>query len=209
MTEPVDILRQAIQSQISDMHTCMPAKITEYSHETQKAKVKPTLIKRYKDKTLQELPEITNVPVIFPRSKNFSMHWPLSSGDPVMLLFSERSLDQWLNTGKEGAPLDTRKFDLSDAIAIPGLYSFAEPSPAPDNDNFYIEMGKSKLKLSSDGKICFKGLTEELMSLLNDLFSEIQGITVDTPQGPGFISVASKASISVLQSKFNTLKGSF
>lgn len=205
MTTPTDIIRQAVQSQLAGMHTCLPGRIVSYDYTVQKATVQPLLSKRYKDDTTQQLPEIPNVPVIFPRSANFSMHWPLNSGDLVMLAFSERSIDQWLNQGGIIAPLDARKFDLSDAIAIPGLYPFSSPSPAEDNDNFIIQMGSAKLKMSPDGKWCFHGATEELMGIIDELFGLLETTTVTTSLGPQpFINVAS---YTALKLRFETLKG--
>lgn len=210
MTTPTDIFRQAINSQISNIHTCLPGRIVSYDFSVQKATVKPLLSKRYKDDTIQSIPEIPNVPVIFPRSSSFSMHWPLNPGDLVLLLFSERSLDQWLNSGGEIAPLDPRKFDLSDAIAIPGLYPFSETSPAEDNDNFIIQIGSSKMKISQDGTYCFHGATEELMGIIDELFDAIEAITVAADQGgvpnPA-IPINNIATFTSLQTRFNTLKG--
>jgi len=219
MTTPTDIIRQAISSELCGIHTCLPATIVTYDYTVQKATVQPLLNRRYKDGTpqgdIQPLPEITNVPVIFPRTGNFSMHYPLNAGDNVMIMFSERSIDQWLTTGGQVTPNDPRKFDLSDAIAIPGLYPFSEASPAEDNTSFTIQIGSTKLKLDPSGTFCFHGVSEELMNIIDELFSLISAITTTVivpPTGgipsPGVpFAIDNSVAISALRTRFDTLKG--
>jgi len=205
MTTPTDIIRQAFNSMASQMHTCLPGEIVSYDYTKQKANVKILLRKQLKDSEVFTYPELTNVPVIFPRTSEFSMHWPLNSGDNVALFFSERSLDDWLNAGGTVTPLDPRKFDLSDAIAIPGLYPFSETSPAEDNENFIINFGSAKFKMAPDGTFCFHGASEELMNIIDELFTLLQNTTVNTSLGPQpFLNVLS---YTALQARFETLKG--
>lgn len=214
MTTPTDILRQAINYELSNVHTCLPARIVSYDYTRQKADVQPLLNKRYKTNQPQgeilPMPQITNVPVIFPRTAEFSIHFPIKEGDLVMLLFSERSIDLWLTVGGQVTPQDPRKFDLSDAIALVGLYPFSEASPAEDNENFILKFQDAKVKISPDGKYCVHGQTEELMNILDELFIAIQAITVAADQGgvPNpTIPINNAATFASLQTRFNTLKG--
>lgn len=215
MTTPSDIIRQAINYELRGVNSCIPASIVSYDYTKQQATVQPLLKARYKNGTtqgdIQSLPKITNVPVIFPKGGTFHMHWPLSVGDSVLLVFSQRSLDNWLVDGNEEAPQDPRMFDFSDAIAIPGLIPFSPASPAEDNENFVIQMGSAKMKLDPSGKFCFHGLTEELMSILDELFTLISSITtlaVAVPGNPAvFIPISNASAFTALQTRFNTLKG--
>jgi len=203
MTTPTDIIRQAINYEISNIHTCMPATIVSYDYTLQKAVVKPQLNRKYQGNQVLEFPNLINVPVVFPRTANFSIHFPLNAGDKVMILFSERSLEEWLQQGDQVTPNDPRKFDLSDAIAIVGLYDFSETSPAEDNENFIIKFGSAKLKINPDGTYCFHGASEELMNILDELFSILQLAKVASFGSP-FVNVLD---FQALQIRFNTLKG--
>lgn len=205
MTTPTDIIRQAINYQLRGVNTCLPAEIVSYDYTKQKATVQPLLRRQYRDGDVQSLPEITNVPVVFPKGGTFHMHWPLTSGDSVLLVFSERSLDNWLSTGGEVIPTDPRMLDLSDAIAVPGLIPFTPASPAQDNENFNLQIGSSRMRISPNGQFCFHGATEELMNIIDELFTILQATTVSTSLGPQpFINLAS---YTALQARFNTLKG--
>lgn len=205
MTTPTDIIRQAFNSMACQMHTCLPAEIVKYDYTEQKAQVKILLRKQLKDGQVYTYPEITNVPVMFPRANNFSIHYPLNAGDKVAVFFSERSLDEWLEKGGTVTPTDPRKFDLSDAIAIPGLYPFSDSSPAEDNENFIIQIGSAKLKMAPDGTFCFHGASEELMGIIDELFTLLENTTVNTSLGPQpFLNVLS---YTALKARFETLKG--
>ena len=211
MTTPADIMRQAINYQLRGANTAMPGSIVSYDYTQQKAQVQPDLRRKYKDGSVQSMPELVNVPVIFPQGGGFHMHWPLNPGDTVLLVFSQRSMDEWLKSGGEVTPQDPRMLDLSDAIAIPGLIPFSPASPAADNQNFNLEMGSARMRISPSGQFCFRGVSEELMSILDEMFSAIQAITVAADQAgvPNpVIPINNLATFTALQARFNTLKGS-
>ena len=206
MTTPTDIIRQAINFQLSNVNTCLPARIETYESSEKKASVKPVLNTVTLDGEVLEFPIITNVPVVFPKGGQFAMQWPLSEGDTVLLLFSQRSLDEWLSSGGEVTNSDPRKFNLSDAIAIPGLSPFSESNNF-DNDNFFIDIGLSRLKISPNGTICFQGAQEELMNLIDELIDIVLRLSA-TPAVPGTpIGVDLIPTLTLLRTRFNTLKG--
>lgn len=152
-----EVLKASFEMMISQVHTCLPGKIETYDYEYQKASVKPLIKKKYLDGKVESLPVIVNAPVLFPRTANFSFTYPLEKDDLVLILFSERSLELYLEQGGEQEPGDRRKFDLSDAIVIPGLYPFSEKSKAKNNDDVFIKYNEAELKISKDGKFRFKG----------------------------------------------------
>lgn len=208
MTTPSDILKQVVNYGLTNIHTCLPGEIVDYDYTQQKAKVQPLLRKRYADGTIQSLPEITNVPVVFPSGTGFSMHWPLNAGDNVLLLFSERSLDNWLSTGGEVAPIDPRKFDLSDAIAIPGLIPFPQTTAPQDNTALNIVMGNARMKIDPSGTFCFHGVTEELMSILDELIGDLITLTTQpTPAVGAPLAPVITPILQALQVRFQTLEG--
>lgn len=209
MTTLSDAVRYAIISHLNNVHTALPAKIISYDSSKKKAKVQPTLNKRYANGQNIEMPIINGVPVVFPSSSNFSMTWPLSANDYVLLVFSERSTAEWLNKGGLVTPQDPRKFDLSDAIAIPGLMPYIESNTNSNND-FTVKIGDATFKMSPDGKFCFSGQNEELMSILDELFTTIEAITVSADQGgvPNpIIPINNITDFQALQVRFNQLKG--
>lgn len=149
-----DAIEDAIRSRLSIIHTCLPAQVEEYDHETAKASVKPLLKRKYVDDEEAEYPVIANVPVVWPRTSKAIMHFPLERGDGVLLVFSERSLDTWLSDdmGNLQPPSTRRKFDLSDAIAIPGLWPFTSTTPLSGNVAM-LQYGDATIEIKDDGQV--------------------------------------------------------
>jgi len=146
-------VKAAIDYALRSIHTCLPGRIEEYDHEEQMASVTPLLSIGYEDGTSLDLPIVQNVPVVFPSGGGASITFPLEQGDGVLLVFSERSIDQWLARGGVVVPDDPRIFDLSDAIAIPGLNPFKGNGLAQDNDGVWISYNDATINIKKDGQV--------------------------------------------------------
>jgi len=152
----MEFLNTLIDKKISDMHICLPAKILEYDHSKQQAKVKP-LINKFvnKDNTII-LPDIYNVPVMQLSSGQASITMPVNINDTVLLLFSEASLEEWLTNGQLATPDDPRRNNLTDAIALLGLRDFSKPAQADNNTDLLIKYDNSEIRFKPAGKLDIK-----------------------------------------------------
>jgi len=148
-----ELLNIIIANKIADMHICMPAKILEYDYTKQKAKVQPALNQKYNDGEVVKLPAIFNVPVIHPASGGASITFPVNVGDKVLLVFSEKSLEEWLQNGNQVTPDDPRQNSLTDAVAHLGFRDFGTPSPAANNTDLLVKYDGSEIKLKPSGVI--------------------------------------------------------
>jgi len=147
------VLTATFGSLMENVHTCLPGQIDTYDFKTQKATVKPLIKKVYNDGDVLELPILTNVPIVFPRTKTSGITFPINRGDGVLLLFSERALERWYSTGKDSEPGDPRRFDLSDAIAVPGLFSFNQSNLASNNDDLQIHNDGQTITIKKSGDV--------------------------------------------------------
>lgn len=150
LTEVLTIFGESLLNRI---HTCLPARIERYDYTIQKAEVKPLLKRKFSNGTISELPVIVNVPVVWPRAGGAILHFPLRKGDMVLLVFCEAALDFWLSKGGITEAGDTRRMDLTDAIAIPGLYPFSESSPVIDNQSVQLVYGDASIKIKNNGQV--------------------------------------------------------
>lgn len=133
-----DIIREAIRAGLGGVHVSLPAVVVAYNPALQQATVKPIVHERFKDvRTGLEIPNpapplpIPNLPVVWPSGMGgtVGLTHGLAPGDPVTLLVGDRSTDEWRATGAPDVlPLDGRRFDLSDAVVIPGGRAFV-PGP--------------------------------------------------------------------------------
>jgi len=178
MTKPTlqEVIKAAFDHEISNIHTALPGHIIKYDPKLQKAEVMPNIQKKYYNGKVIDMPIITNVPIVFPRSSEAFIKFPLKKDDGVLLIFSERALERWLSVGGIVQPGANRKFDISDCIAIPGLYSFANPIP-DDSDNLVIKYKKGTFVINNDNKIAFGNNDEELIALVMELIGTIKQLT--------------------------------
>lgn len=121
-----DVIRRAIDARLAEVHTAIPAKVEAFDAATQLAEVKPLVQAERIDETgarvVEPLPVIVGVPVVFPGANGFRVTFPITQGDTVLLVFSEASIDNWLEQGTDVDPGTPRRFHIKDAIAIPGLH---------------------------------------------------------------------------------------
>lgn len=146
-----ELLNVIIANKLADMHICMPAKVVSYDFKTRKATVQPALNQKYNDGEVVELPVIHNVPVIHPAAGGASITLPVKKDDPVLLVFSERSLEEWLQNGKQITPDDPRQNDLTDAVAHLGLQPFSVQSPVESADDLMIDYDGSQIVIHPAG----------------------------------------------------------
>lgn len=71
------------------------------------------------------LPLLVDVPVVFPRGGGCTITFPVKAGDECLVVFSDRCIDFWWQSGGVQETVDPRQHDLSDAFAIAGPQSQA------------------------------------------------------------------------------------
>lgn len=129
----MQIINDALDRKARTLWTALPGIIVDYDIGENKATVKPLLKDTPPGGEPEEMPEIPDVPVIWPRVGLAVMYMPLREGDKVAIFFSTRPLDKW-EAGDGNTPVDPqdpRHHALSDAFIVPGLYPFGDPIPAP------------------------------------------------------------------------------
>ncbi len=189
-----EVLRAAIDQRLAGVHVCMPGRIVSYDPATQTADVQPTIKNVLDvDEGVEVLayPVIASVPIAHPRAGAWFVHLPLVAGDSVVLVFAERSMDEWRVRGGSAQidPGDLRKHHLSDAIAIPGnLYPDAQAlSSAAFGDG--LSLGKSDgstIHVKASGEVAIGSLNptdavataNNVMLRLNELKAAFLAVAV-------------------------------
>ncbi len=146
----VDQIEMLIRRMLRSINTAIPGIIVSFNAETQTAKIQPAIksLKRQSDDSIKpaSMPELLEVPVVFLRGlgSGFSVTVPIKAGDECLVVFSQRSIDNWWTSGKESEPVEPvvpRTHDLSDGIAIVGLTS--KPNAIADFQTDCIEIRNS------------------------------------------------------------------
>jgi hypothetical protein len=116
------LLRETIECYMTEVHTALPGVVKKYDPAARRADVQPSCKRKMPGGKYLDFPVIPDVPVLFPGSKKYTLHFPLDEGDEVLLVASERGTDSWKAKGGKGIEeSDPRRFDLQDCYAIPGL----------------------------------------------------------------------------------------
>ena len=164
-------IKKAINYELNKVNTCIPAVIESYEYKKQKATVKPTVRIKLTSGNEMELPSITNVPVVFPKSGKASLVFPVDKGDHVLLVFSQRSIDEYINSGSISSTTTDRKFSLNDAFAIVGVLPFNETSQVSSGDKVELTYRNFKISIDKSGKIAIGKGAIELLDIIDDLIS--------------------------------------
>jgi hypothetical protein len=127
-------MRAVAEQVLGGVSVSMPGEIVEYDPAEQRAIVQPMIKRAFIDaagvRQVSRRAAIPDVPVLFQGGGGSRQTFPVAKGDTVLLVFCDASLDVWLSLGREVDPGDDRSHDVTDAIAIAGLLSFADATPA-------------------------------------------------------------------------------
>jgi len=105
------------------------------------------------ERTYQDFPKLTGVPIVLPSSAStgLSMTVPIKSGDDVILLVSDRPIDNWeLQKGPQ-RPADEaeiRHHDMTDCLCIPNALTVAS---LDTYNNDAIQIGTPTVNITVNG----------------------------------------------------------
>lgn len=132
---PSDVLRLAIAAALAKVHVGFPARVESYDADANTVDVQPQYDRATEclDGTTlhEELPIIPSVPIAWPRTRKYGVTFPIEVGDYVLILITDRSIHEWMRTGRRGDPLDLGTHELDGAVAIPGVYPSADSLSSP------------------------------------------------------------------------------
>ena len=120
------------------MNTTIPAIVDEFNASTQRVAAIPAIQFKHinPDGTVEYLnyPKITNIPLAIQRGNGVLITYPIKKGDVCTLIFSQRSIDNFLLEGNIQKPYEgenpltsvVRCMDMTDALCFPGVITNKE-----------------------------------------------------------------------------------
>jgi hypothetical protein len=180
------LIRRIAKAEASKVLTSTVGQVVEYDATRNAAKIQ-LCVRRMRTEdpnnfTTVDLPILEDVPVQqFGSGKLLASVAP-AEGSYGTVLFSDRDLEAWLATGGIVDPANMRRWDLSDAIFIPGLYPYVA-----DGDNGQIEEAIKTDRISLRTR---SGLTE--ISVLSD-----ESVTVNVNEGKAAASIDKDGAVAV------------
>jgi hypothetical protein len=148
------LLEAAIDAAGEQIRVAVPGVLQSVADDLSTATVQPAV--RRHDSGAD--PAIPGVPLLFPGFGTGRLTWPVEPGDPCLLVFGDRSLDEWHSAGggREVEPADPRTHDLTDAVALPLGLGGAASGRAEDISLRLTPSGADgtvELRLQSDGNL--------------------------------------------------------
>lgn len=188
-----ELLKQAIENRLLDMHTALIAQVESYDAKKQQVNVSPVLKRSIKSldgrKISEQLPMLCDVPVLFPRAGGYFISFPIQPGDFVQLIFNESTIDEWL---LGSTSLDSSyRFTLEGAVAIPGVYPESRPIYGAHEKNFVagkdrglqIHIDDQKIRLGSADATEALAIASRVQEELDRIKSAFHGHTHAPPGG--------------------------
>lgn len=170
-----ETLRAVRDSGQGQMWTAMPAKVTSVNLPLMTLEAVPTIMGRFTDPSgtlnFVEMPPCVDVPICFPSCAGFSITYPITTGDEVLLVFASRCIDSWWQSGGTmNRPMEFRMHDLSDGFAIPGPRSQPNVVTGISSTDLQIRnaLGTTFVSIGADGRIGFTGPAVSLNKVLTD-----------------------------------------
>lgn len=129
--------------ELSGLIRCaFPGIVTKVNLEAQTVEVKIALMGSVTDETdtttYVQYPILPDVPIVWPRAGGLAITLPVAVGDECLVVFADRCIDAWWQSGGVQRPMDSRKHDFSDAFAIFGVTSQPRRLPSVSADAIEI-----------------------------------------------------------------------
>jgi|WetSurMetagenome_2_1015567.scaffolds.fasta_scaffold00191_15 phage baseplate assembly protein gpV len=124
-----------LKSHQSNIFTALPGIYKGAGKGQQTANVQPAVQAKVRNQNGgwddATLPMCINCPIVFPGGGGFQLTFPLSEGDEGLIVFAQRCIDSWWQSGGVQPQAEMRMHDISDGFFIPAMLSQAKaPSTA-------------------------------------------------------------------------------
>ena len=133
-----------------DLNCHMLGSIVAYDGAKQSASVQLSARIPLSSGGTQAYPVLTDCPVFALGAKDRFISMPILPGDPCLVLFSDRDIDNWFVTGGDSVPNTNRTHSLSDGMVLVGFRSLADPVPAYSANGIIIGCAGGAVSVHDD-----------------------------------------------------------
>ncbi len=187
----------------ANIRNAIPGIVQSFNATEQTVTVQPAIRERVKQPDLTykwvEIPLLVDVPVSIPRAGGFTLTLPIQKGDECVVVFLDMCMDGWFSNGGVQNQAEKRRHDLSDGIAIMGVwsqprvissYSTSGAQLRTDDGSVFVEVSASGITMQGDVNITGALTTT---GAIKSPTAEIGGIAMTThthvaPSGGGTTS---------------------
>lgn len=148
-----DLIKRSFVEMMKDIGTSIPAHILSFDPSTQLAQIQIGIKRVDIDGKQFAPPPLIEAPVYFAGGDKFFIEHQIDAGDEGIVLFSQRCIDAWVNTGGIAENPILRFHDFSDCYFLPGLRSQPKAISAFQNNGIRMsnKAGSEYIWLKNDG----------------------------------------------------------
>ena len=126
ISDPEEAEQKKLDSLSAQIRVAMPGIVKGVNLVAQTVTVQIALQGKISDENGEawvNMPLLQDVPIVWPRAGGFALTLPVKAGDECLVVFGDRCIDSWWQSGGVQKPMDERTHDLSDAFAVFGITS--------------------------------------------------------------------------------------
>lgn len=111
----------------AELWVAMPGILAAVDLGKMTCSVQPSIKARVQNPALEwswvTMPLLVDCPIVFPSGGGATLTFPLKVGDECLVIFADRCIDAWWQSGGIQQQIDYRMHSLSDGFVIPGPHS--------------------------------------------------------------------------------------
>lgn len=184
----VELVSEAIENRLLDVFTSAIGSVRSYDAALQVAQVDLTTKRPINDELgdlqFQDLPVLQDVPVLFQRAGSYSITFPISPGDTVLVVFTTLDPSKWRDTGVvPSLPTNTKVHSLSYAFALPLVAPRNAILTAATEQAMVIAGDEIRLGAATSVEVDAVALASNVQSEHQTLFDAISNAATGTNDG--------------------------
>jgi hypothetical protein len=179
------LLEQVKRDVLTTINCSQVGEIVSFDAAKQTAKVQLKIMRLIADRTSSPIvyipkicPLLIDCPVMILSGGNGRLTFPIAAGDPCLVVFNDRDIDNWFATGATLPPNSTRLHDLSDGLAIVGFRNQANAITDYNTDDAELRFAGGVLKVND--KIALDGAVAGLKSTLQKIIDALTRLDLKT-----------------------------
>ena len=174
---------------VKSLSTTTVGHILSFDPTKQRAQVQPGIQRVDLDNNRHNPPPISDVPVLFIGGSTSQLEFEVKPNDEGLLIFTQRNIDGWKQTGGIADNPTARFLDMQDCLFIHGVRSLPQVIEGFENNGIRMRHGDNHVWIKNDGTIVSS----------NAKATHTIGAdgTLEFDNGAGFIRVTSDGTITL------------
>ncbi len=125
---------------------------------------------------LKDYALLIDVPVIIIQGGNASLTMPITQGDECIILFNDRDIDNWFQSGQVQGTATSRLHSFSDGFALIGVNNLRKVLSGYDATRAALNNGTTRVAVGAN-KILIENMTTTLNTQLQALTTQLTMLT--------------------------------